>query len=347
MTGRRLQRDAVDGLMADAHRCLAEQRAGIVPDFAAVLARQRGDEPVAEPAGQGRGAELEQLSNYGTLIDLREHARARTSDAAIDGLVASARATIECMAAEARLRPIPRMSSERARPKHSRFGLLIAAVSVAAAAGASLFLGIDGSQHVDRVNGNVADQAELLGTWTKAEGEAQAVEREFRAPGGGSRESSPVPQREGLSLEPTADSEIAATEPTSSGLSRSSQRASQPAKDTLRAWSEEANALWRAGDLAGAERRFEKVVGLGGRSMLSELAWGDLFAIARQLGDEGRRVKHWGNYLRRFPRGRYADDARAGLCRLAATPSRCWRSYLEDFPHGSYRAEAKGQIGAR
>ncbi len=48
-----------------------------------------------------------------------------------------------------------------------------------------------------------------------------------------------------------------------------------------------------------------------------------------------------------FPRGRYADDARAGLCRRAASDERdaCWQQYLTDFPAGVHRPQAERALG--
>jgi hypothetical protein len=114
----------------------------------------------------------------------------------------------------------------------------------------------------------------------------------------------------------------------------------RPDAERLRVLSDEARALWRAGDRQGAEAKFLQVTSSGGRSTLAELAWGDLFALARQLGDDARATKRWRAYLAKFPKGRYADDARAGLCRHAGE-ARCWSAYLRDFPDGSYRAEAR------
>jgi hypothetical protein len=118
----------------------------------------------------------------------------------------------------------------------------------------------------------------------------------------------------------------------------------RPSVDQLRALAEEAHRLWRAGDRAGAEAKFERIVKLGGRSSAAELAYGDLFALARQLHDAGKQRARWRAYVKRFPKGRFADDARAGLCRAGGDAS-CWRDYLRDFPRGSYRSEAVSAAG--
>ena len=109
----------------------------------------------------------------------------------------------------------------------------------------------------------------------------------------------------------------------------------------LRAWTDEANNLWKRGDLAGATHRFEQIARAGRRTMLGELAWGDLFAIDRNIGDASRMIRRWKAYLRRFPRGRFADDARAGLCRVSTHGKACRDADLRDFAAGFYRHEAE------
>lgn len=105
----------------------------------------------------------------------------------------------------------------------------------------------------------------------------------------------------------------------------------------------EAQRRWRAGDLAGAEALFLEIVDAGGRTSYAELAFGDLFTLASQLGDTRREQQRWRRYLARFPRGRFADDVRAWQCRRAAAnaANECWQRYLEDWPEGTYRAEAR------
>ena len=83
------------------------------------------------------------------------------------------------------------------------------------------------------------------------------------------------------------------------------------------------------------------------RGGLVELAFGDRFTIAHRRGNAKQQVSLWKSYLRRFPTGRLADDARAGLCRHAPPPRRagCWREYLRDFPGGAYSEQARREAG--
>jgi hypothetical protein len=110
---------------------------------------------------------------------------------------------------------------------------------------------------------------------------------------------------------------------------------------------EAARQRWAAGDLAGAEALLRKLVARAGRTPRAELAYGDLFALARQRGGPQAQSKVWREYLHRFPRGRYADDARGGLCRLAAEPERdaCWRDYLAAHPSGAHARAARRRLG--
>ncbi|MEZ4449501.1 MAG: hypothetical protein R3B09_08475 [Nannocystaceae bacterium] len=110
----------------------------------------------------------------------------------------------------------------------------------------------------------------------------------------------------------------------------------------------EVEARWRAGDLAGAERALRSIIRDVHDRRRVDLAYGDLFTITRQLHGREREAAVWREYLRRYPRGHYADDARAGLCRRAEGEALapCWDRYLADFPAGAHRAEAERERGA-
>lgn len=108
-----------------------------------------------------------------------------------------------------------------------------------------------------------------------------------------------------------------------------------------------AQSQWKSGDREAAQKTFEKIVKLGGRTPYAEQAYGELFALAHQLHGEARQVKLWRGYLRRFPRGRYADAARSGLCRASEEKAKrqCWTRYLQKHPKGAARAEALRETG--
>ncbi len=119
-----------------------------------------------------------------------------------------------------------------------------------------------------------------------------------------------------------------------------------PRRASLAELEAEAKDAWAEGDLALAERRLRQVVARAGRSSRAELAYGDLFAVARQRGGIAAQTKVWKEYARRFPGGRYSDDTRAGLC-IRSTPSErsgCWEEYLEAFPRGAHAELAKRNL---
>lgn len=117
----------------------------------------------------------------------------------------------------------------------------------------------------------------------------------------------------------------------------------RPAKSALSRIEAKAQAAITKGDFGEAERLYRELIGRGGRSAVVELAYADRFTIARRRGDASQRAALWREYLRKFPRGRFADDARAGLCRIAAASEkpRCWAAYVDDFPAGAYRSHAE------
>jgi hypothetical protein len=104
----------------------------------------------------------------------------------------------------------------------------------------------------------------------------------------------------------------------------------------------EAYSLLRAGQYEQAARRFRIIVKIGGNSEYAELAFGELFALARRDKSEDGLDNLWPAYLKRFPSGRYADAARAGLCRRTPEQSQraCWTDYLLEHPRGAARSEA-------
>lgn len=140
----------------------------------------------------------------------------------------------------------------------------------------------------------------------------------------------PAPEPAPETVEPTP------TRPTTEAARRDRRR------QALRRLDERAQQRLSAGDSAGAERAYRALVRTGGRTGLAELAYGDLFTLAHGRGDTRAQRDLWREYLRKFPRGRFADDARAGLCRSAVTGerTRCWEQYLDDFPTGAYHRQA-------
>ena len=121
---------------------------------------------------------------------------------------------------------------------------------------------------------------------------------------------------------------------------RAGKRAHSLNLDTLET---KAESLWRAGDREGAITLLRTIIRHARGQRRADLAYGDLFTITRQLYGREREAAVWREYLERFPRGRYADDARAGLCRRMthSQAHNCWSSYALDFADGSHRLEAE------
>jgi len=146
------------------------------------------------------------------------------------------------------------------------------------------------------------------------------------------------------SAEASPDTIDTSSEETSDGSegNRPEEATTGRAPRDLNALEAEAEALWRAGDRAGAEALLRKIIRLSRARRRADLAYGDLFTITRQLYGREREAAVWREYLARFPRGRYADDARAGLCRRESTSEAraCWSRYMLDFPSGTHRDEA-------
>jgi len=165
--------------------------------------------------------------------------------------------------------------------------------------------------------------------------ELESTEPDYVLPG----EAIPLEEPPAAIPEPSEPPESAAT---SSGASRRARK-----DRALRRLDDEAQARLSAGDPAGAEKAYRALVRKGGRNGLAELAYGDLFTLAHGRRDTNDLRTLWAQYLKKFPRGRFADDARAGLCRHTSESEheRCWERYLDDFPTGAYHRQAARALG--
>lgn len=190
------------------------------------------------------------------------------------------------------------------------------------------------------------------GTARDYSGASQTVETKVPEPAESRRPSAPSPSsRVEAVITPQPEAVPAPpSEPAPSPKRRAPSIDREPAPsvdETLDALDAEARRAWKRGDLAAAQAGFEALVRTGGTKAITDLAFGDLFELARQRHDAAAEAKLWERYVRRFPSGRYVDEARAGLCRRASgdAATRCWRAYLDDRPRGTYRDQARAALG--
>jgi len=309
---------------------LVDVRAGL--DFAIADARARPDfEDVLVRAGEAgpRAPAPDRASNA---------ADARLDDvpAGLGQFVDDVRSFVATSAHERRLKPVPPLRSPWGPARWLSRSIVVA--GVAAAAGlAALWLGGLGTRATDRPH-DAAPSAAMADREPVAS--ESAVSR-VPAPVKPHRSSPPTNAGDTLELDEIQILDDVAPMPAPAPGSE----AGTPKLDDLEAAAAEA---WARGALREAESALEQIVRRGGRTRQAELAFGDLFTIAYQRRDAPQQLELWRRYLKRFPRGRYADDARAGVCRMAAAAdvrASCWTRYLADWPRGSHRDEARKHAG--
>lgn len=297
--------------------------AAAVPDAADVLARARAIDADAVPASWSAKLEDEIIP----LAERRALAREHDEDAGVAAFAGALRGAIERGLQERGMAEIP-PPPRRTRPRVA-LGVGLALL----AAGLVATLATLTPRWMQRDADNDASSAmqtlqrgEATDAWQASEG----------APSHDAAPRRAAPPR----LEPTPPSAREGTTGEATSESRSPIKRAAPTLDELAA---QAEAAWRAGELDVAEQRLRRIIARAGRSQRAELAWGDLFALARQRDGVRGPVPHWRAYLRQFPRGRYAEDARAGLCRQTegdADTRACWSEYLSAHPAGSHAREA-------
>jgi len=246
---------------------------------------------------------------------------------------------IESWVEARRLVPIPALvlpaSSSRLESGSGRRSVLVAAAVFAVAAAAVLLL-----VFVTDVTGLRPDEArprtEAVMSSVPVGDSVESVKQ------GRSRaeQRSPTPKPETVetvetpvAVDPSADSAQPVTD-------TRKPRAAAPKPVSLAELDRRAQALWGKGEVREAQVLLEEIVRRGGKSKYAELAFGDLFTMAHSDRGSRGQSRLWRRYLARFPKGKYADDARASLCR-AASGSECWDAYLRDWPRGAHRSEAK------
>lgn len=330
------ERDDVLGPWCDALAARHEQdiaRYAAVPDFADVLARMQPDDadvtlPSVDDALDDDADDVVPLA--------RARALSSASDPALSPFVAALRERIEHGLHERTMAAIPSTPSV-ARPRRMRW----AATAVLAVAAAGVLWMVAAPRVVTRNDARRANAA------------VQSLGPAMTSPAWQARAADPIPPRRPTpaiapviepAIEPDPAPVIEPPEPPRPVVRTPAP--SKPVPEDLDTLERDADAAWAAGDLEATERALRRVIALGGRAQRVELAYGDLFAVARQRHGSAGQLAVWREYLGKFPTGRFADDARAGVCRSgkAEIASECWQAYVEAYPDGSHVAEARRRL---
>ncbi|MCY0990302.1 hypothetical protein OV203_24390 [Nannocystis sp. ILAH1] len=347
-------RDAADHL----DRLVAKARP--TPDFAAMLARARELDPAAVPADAVARAEAlppvappPPADGEGDAETLAPFTRALKAE--LDGKLA-----------ERRLASIPPPQV----PRRRRVGVIL---GVAAALAAAVLLAVVGPDLVARQTDERGTAAALDGVGGRHDETRVGGTTEAHVDGAGERRTAvreDMPEAPGATIPedmpeaasagdpgdmPEGSASAAAEEPAEArprkAVTKDGPRRRKPIDDAAPApaglsLEDEAQLLWQKGELAAAERKYREILALPGAGARAELAYGDLFALARQIRGGDGQATVWREYLGRFPGGRFADDARAGLCRRSPTDARaaCWQDYLEHHPTGAHRKQAEAAL---
>ncbi|MFO0637410.1 MAG: hypothetical protein U0168_31680 [Nannocystaceae bacterium] len=214
--------DLLDGLVTDARASLERARRAVPPDFAAVLAKARAEQPdlpamppSLDDADDEPGADV---------VDIRQRPRTAAGPDPVDDLVAGARGSIERMIDARRLRPIPPMP--RPAAPRRRLAMVVGAAGLLAAALVATFAGIRWVEQAQRLEDEAArEQAAQVGQ-AQPDAPADVVDVVVEPERPRARPVAPPPEAEPqLAIEP--ESEIVA----------SPERPSKPAvePDRLRA----------------------------------------------------------------------------------------------------------------
>ncbi|MGH1348576.1 MAG: tetratricopeptide repeat protein [Nannocystales bacterium] len=287
------------------------------PDLADVLARARAIDADAVPSGLGVPAD-----NSG------EHCDDQPLDAELAMFAAALRDDIEDDVEDRAMQPT--VIPARAPARRARGIWLAVAAAVIATVGLAIGSGDEHRQVEDSPASMASKSLDNLaaeGAWT------QAHKPVVRKPGN-PPDAAPPALLEEAEPEP---------EPQPAESTQTWKRIARPKRPSLDALETEAMAAWKAGNLSRAESLFRTIIRRAGRGTKAELAYGDLFALEKQRGGAAKQAQIWRQYLRRFPQGRYADDARAGLCMRTSgeAASTCWSKYLAKHPRGAHAKRAQ------
>lgn len=311
----------LDRLVAAAHP---------VPDFAAVMSRARAleDAPIAPVIPLSRAVE-----------------GAAGADAGLAPFTAALREEFD---EKLHKRSLLRIPGPVSAPRRRRRGVVI---GLLAAAAALLFLAVapefarPGERREQPVEANASATLEPQG----GAANSLPVKHDERT-SVATTLTSPTPPSTELESAVLEDSQMGPPPPPSIAPSapadgpRRRKPAADPSEPSLE---DEAQAMWQRGELAAAEQKLREVLTIAGKGRRAELAYGDLFVLTRQMHGPDAQLAVWREYLEQFPRGQFADDARAGLCQRAPVDGRaaCWQDYLAQHPEGAHRKQAEAAQG--
>jgi hypothetical protein len=308
------------------------------PDLAAVVALAHELDPQRVPAEA-----VAEVAQWAPVVSIQQGRRRRRTreDLELNAVIEGVRAHVEEDVAQRLHTPPPLHAQQPAQPRGRRvWALVLAAAAVLVVVGAGV---LQGGRVLLSADEGARNEAALIGPTPSSEAsEASTAPR---------RPEPAITPEPAIEPEPTPTADVEPTptadaEPTTPASART--RTPKRPEPTLAELDAAAHAAWRAGDLPEAERLFRKLAKRAGKDRLGDLAYGDLFTLARQTDAPAKEAALWREYLARFPKGRFADDARAGLCRRASGPAQveCWQRYLDDMPSGAHRAQAERAGGS-
>ena len=336
-------------LLADAadSEAIEAQERRVPPSFAAVLARAHRIDPASVDA---------------EALDRATHPPVRASspdpERALETLVAAARAEAEASSSERYRRPAPPLRRPARRTAAVVVGTLAAASAIAAAV--TLVVSLRGDAMISdtaRDSGSLAaaraehDDAGGIAIPNQPQQEASPKPRRNRGLAPAPLEPNPVIEPDPfptLDPDPDLESDLDPNPDPDPDPELESHPNPVPKnkRSRLQRLDDRARKALADGAIERADGLLAELIRRGGRHRLVEAAFGDRFAIAHRLHSAAEQRALWRAYLKRFPSGRFSDDARAGLCRRAPDDATaCWSAYLEDFPRGAYRAQARRSLG--
>lgn len=334
-----------DAFVGEVAETIEGDDGGVAPDFLAVVTRAHAMDPGIVPQSA-----VDEVGTYAPIISLQDAARLRRGqdDAELDTFVRDVRGHVDhAIATQHAGGNVTTETAEPANGWRGVYKLGVAAgllLALGLGAGVATWMGSGGGVlwSIDDEPPNEA----MLSPKSAPTRETQVLEEQAAPDPRPDPRSAPKPDPKpepAPRLEDRPAPQPALEEPVARPRPRRAPKAPSR-RDRLAALEQQANAAWQAGRLSEAEAAFRKIIGIDPRGSWGESAYGELFTLQRQR--KRSSVALWKAYLKRFPSGRFADDAQAGLCRRAEGSEKvaCWTDYLERMPRGSFRRQAQREL---